>query len=139
MAKKKSDSNPEESCVFCGKKQTEVSILVQGENASICEACIMHAYQIVEEEVSQFKTTKQSDNKFKLPEHFSPKFIKNYLDLYVIGQVEAKKTLSVAVYNHYKRLTEVSDNEVEIENQMFCLLVQQELVKPYLQKHLLNC
>lgn len=115
MAKKKSESPSEEYCVFCGKKQDEVSILVQGENASICESCILHAFQIVEDEVGQTKLKRKASKQFKLPDNFSPKHIKNYLDLYVIGQDEAKKTLSVAVYNHYKRLTEGGDNEVEIE------------------------
>jgi ATP-dependent Clp protease ATP-binding subunit ClpX len=115
MAKKRSDSQADENCIFCGKKQIEVSILVQGENASICDACILHAFQIVEEEVGQLKPKKNAAKKFSLPEHFSPRFIKDYLDLYVIGQDEAKKTLSVAVYNHYKRLSENIDNDVEIE------------------------
>jgi ATP-dependent Clp protease ATP-binding subunit ClpX len=116
MAKRKSESKGDEFCVFCLKPQNEVSILVQGENASICESCILHAFQIVEDEVSSFKSGKKSTKQFKLPEGFSPRHIKDYLDLYVIGQDEAKKTLSVAVYNHYRRLSEVrDDNEVEIE------------------------
>jgi ATP-dependent Clp protease ATP-binding subunit ClpX len=115
MTKKKSDAGLDAFCIFCGKKQDEVSILVQGENASICEACILHAFQIVEDEVGQIKTKKKTKKQFKLPEHFSPRHIKDYLDLYIIGQDEAKKTLSVAVYNHYKRLAEGIDNEVEIE------------------------
>lgn len=115
MAKKRADSLQDETCVFCGKNQSEVGILVQGENASICDVCIFHAHQIVEEELLKAGPKKTKTKAFQLPEHFSPKFIKNYLDLYVVGQDEAKKTLSVAVYNHYKRLTELKDNEVEIE------------------------
>ncbi|MBL7819814.1 MAG: ATP-dependent Clp protease ATP-binding subunit ClpX [Saprospiraceae bacterium] len=115
MAKKRSDSLQDETCVFCGKTQLEVGILVQGENASICDVCILHAHQIVEAELLKGNAKKSNNKAFQLPEHFSPKFIKNYLDLYVVGQDEAKKTLSVAVYNHYKRLTEQKDNDVEIE------------------------
>ncbi len=116
MAKRKSGNTREEHCVFCLKSQDEVSILVQGEHASICESCILHAFEIVEDEITQYGPVKKSKGQFKLPEKFSPKHIKEYLDLYVIGQEEAKKTLSVAVYNHYRRLSEnQDDNEVEIE------------------------
>ncbi|HEX5625042.1 MAG TPA: ATP-dependent Clp protease ATP-binding subunit ClpX [Saprospiraceae bacterium] len=115
MARKKKENGTDETCVFCGKKQEEVGILVQGVEASICDACIVQAYNIIEHEMVPGKPVKGKPDGFALPEHFSPKFIKNYLDLYVIGQEDAKKTLAVAVYNHYKRLTGLDDNEVEIE------------------------
>ncbi len=114
MAKKKSAQEDSNFCIFCGKTQKEVRVLVQGEFASICDGCVMSAYDIVKEEFEN-ATVNTAGNSFILPPHFTPRFIKTYLDLYVIGQEEAKKTLAVAVYNHYKRLSAGIDAEVEIE------------------------
>lgn len=115
MAKKRGDLGLDALCIFCGKKQNEVRVLVQGELASICDACVLAAYEIVEDEFEQQKKEIPFSDEFKLPDHFSPKHIKDYLDLYVIGQDDAKKVLSVAVYNHYKRLNAGTQDDLEIE------------------------
>ena len=102
-------------CNFCGRSEREVKLLITGLNASICEDCAMQAYQIVQQQnvaKGKSKNGDRADNK-SIPK---PKEIKDYLDQYVIGQDEAKRFLSVAVYNHYKRLQQPSDdNGVEIE------------------------
>lgn len=101
-------------CNFCGRTEKEVKLLISGLSGYICDDCAMQAYQIVQEQGISAKT-KQS-TKFKLTDVPKPKEIKDYLDQYVIGQDEAKRFLSVAVYNHYKRLQQpVDDNGVEIE------------------------
>ena len=100
-------------CSFCGRDKKEAVLLIAGIDGHICEMCVEQAYHIVNEEVAE--KGKSSTNQFSLPENFKPQEIKNYLDQYVIGQDEAKKYLSVAVYNHYKRLKQKSKDEVEIE------------------------
>lgn len=100
-------------CSFCGRDKKEAVLLIAGIDGHICEMCVEQAYHIVNEEVAE--KGKTSTNQFSLPENFKPQEIKNYLDQYVIGQDEAKKYLSVAVYNHYKRLKQKSKDEVEIE------------------------
>lgn len=101
------------TCSFCGRDNTEVKLLISGLTGFICEDCARQAYKIVEETVSrQAKDAGGLDLK-KLPK---PTEIKAYLDQYVIGQDQAKRYLSVAVYNHYKRLLQnVDDDGVEIE------------------------
>lgn len=101
-------------CSFCGRDKKEAVLLIAGIDGHICEMCVEQAYHIVNEEVAE-KGKFASPNQFSLPENFKPQEIKNYLDQYVIGQDEAKKYLSVAVYNHYKRLRQKSKDEVEIE------------------------
>lgn len=99
-------------CSFCGRSRDEVKILIAGQEGHICENCVEHAQEIIEQELlirnenhpSQFKLTVKK-----------PMEVKKFLDEYVIGQDDAKKVLAVAVYNHYKRLNQKSDNEVEIE------------------------
>jgi ATP-dependent Clp protease ATP-binding subunit ClpX len=105
MAKK------EAGCSFCGRSRSEVGLLIAGVTGHICDSCITQANSIImEEEVVQKKAKKPSVNVLK------PIEIKTKLDEYVIGQDDAKKVLSVAVYNHYKRLNQPeSKDEVEIE------------------------
>ena len=101
-------------CSFCGRSRDEVKILIAGQEGHICENCVEHAQEIIQQELivredatpaSQFKLTVKK-----------PVEIKRFLDEYVIGQDDAKKVLAVAVYNHYKRLQQkVTDTEVEIE------------------------
>lgn len=115
MAKK--DGN---NCSFCGRHKSEVSLLIAGVDGYICESCVDQASLIVDEEVHSKSTSGKSKSKgqFDLPEHLTPLNIKEHLDTYVIGQDEAKKYLSVAVYNHYKRLAQntlSTSNQVEIE------------------------
>ncbi|MBK8701098.1 MAG: ATP-dependent Clp protease ATP-binding subunit ClpX [Saprospiraceae bacterium] len=102
-------------CSFCGRDKKEAVLLIAGIDGHICEMCVEQAYQIVNEEVSADKGKLASPNQFSLPENFKPQEIKNYLDQYVIGQDDAKKCLSVAVYNHYKRLRQKTKDDVEIE------------------------
>ncbi|MBR1416117.1 MAG: ATP-dependent Clp protease ATP-binding subunit ClpX [Prevotella sp.] len=103
-------------CNFCGRGEREVKLLITGVNGYICEDCAKQAYQIVKE--SGFdESAKKDDASFSLKRVPKPKEIKDYLDQYIIGQDEAKRYLSVAVYNHYKRLRQPKDDKdgVEIE------------------------
>lgn len=99
-------------CSFCGKSRNEVGILIAGVTGHICENCIAQAHTIIKEEDFNSNSTK-----FKSPVNvLKPKEILEKLDDYVIGQIDAKKTLAVAVYNHYKRLNQpVKKDDVEIE------------------------
>jgi ATP-dependent Clp protease ATP-binding subunit ClpX len=104
-------------CSFCGRSRDEVKILIAGQDGHICENCVEHAREIIDQEL----TVKEEKNKnsFKLSVK-KPTEIKRFLDEYVIGQDEAKKVLSVAVYNHYKRLQQRStelpnQHDIEIE------------------------
>ncbi len=101
-------------CSFCGRDKTEALILIAGIDGHICEVCVEQAEEIIQEELYSGKKEKAGDD-FLLPEAVTPMEIKSHLDHYVIGQDEAKKYLSVAVYNHYKRLRQPSNDEVEIE------------------------
>ena len=102
-------------CNFCGRSERDVKLLISGVSGFICEDCARQAYQIVQE--SGLSSVKESDTvKFKLKDVPKPREIKDYLDQYIIGQDEAKRYLSVAVYNHYKRLQQPKDDDgVEIE------------------------
>jgi len=104
-------------CSFCGRNRDEVKILIAGQEGHICENCVEHAREIIEQEL-MVRDEKTAPSSFKLTVK-KPVEIKKFLDEYVIGQDEAKKVLAVAVYNHYKRLQQKhSDNnsgEVEIE------------------------
>ena len=102
-------------CSFCGRSEKEVSLLITGLNGYICEDCAMQAYQIVET-AGLAEEPEKKEEKFKIKKVPKPKEIKQYLDEHIIGQDEAKRTLSVAVYNHYKRLKQPEDTDgVEIE------------------------
>ena len=104
-------------CSFCGRSRDEVKILIAGQEGHICENCVEHAREIIDQElmIREEKTT----SAFKLTVK-KPIEIKKFLDEYVIGQDEAKKVLAVAVYNHYKRLQQktgetTGSSEIEIE------------------------
>ena len=107
-------------CSFCGRKKAETDLLIAGQTAHICDKCIEQAHGIVIEEMAEL-ATKQLAPDFKLKK---PKEIKEFLDQYIIGQDETKKSMSVAVYNHYKRIFQKSDdeNEVEIEKSNIILV-----------------
>ncbi|HEX9510791.1 MAG TPA: ATP-dependent Clp protease ATP-binding subunit ClpX [Puia sp.] len=101
-------------CSFCGRNRDEVKILIAGQEGHICENCVEHAQEIIQQELMIREDT-PGGTQFKLTVK-KPIEIKRILDEYVIGQDDAKKVLSVAVYNHYKRLQQkVQENEVEIE------------------------
>jgi len=100
-------------CSFCGRNRDEVKILIAGQEGHICENCIEHAQEIITQEIApQDQNTGNSAYKLAVKK---PMELKKFLDEYVIGQDDAKKILSVAVYNHYKRLNQKIDNDVEIE------------------------
>ena len=106
-------------CSFCGRKKSETDLLIAGMDAHICDKCIEQAHGIVEEEISEASTAGLAKELILK----KPLEIKSFLDQYVIGQDETKKAMSVAVYNHYKRLTQVNDeNEVEIEKSNIVLV-----------------
>lgn len=103
-------------CSFCGRKESEVKLLITGINGYICDSCASQAYEIVKSTGLLDPAPRKQDTKFKLKKVPKPREIKEYLDEYVIGQDEAKRVLAVSVYNHYKRLQQmVDDNGVEIE------------------------
>ena len=107
-----------DKCSFCGREKKEVNLLIAGMDGHICDRCIEQAYAIVEEEFRKEDTFDISGIKL-----LKPKEIKEFLDQYVIGQDQAKKILSVAVYNHYKRLNQqVHDDETEIEKSNIILV-----------------
>ena len=107
---------PKKVCSFCGRSETEVKILISGLNGHICEDCAQQAYNIAESAGMYDSVRKNGGKPFVLKKVPKPVEIKEYLDQYVIGQDEAKKFLSVAVYNHYKRLQQPKDDTgVEIE------------------------
>ena len=102
-------------CSFCGRDKSEALILIAGIDGHICEVCVEQAGEIIEEELYGRKRPEDRKRDFLLPEDITPGEIKVHLDQYVIGQDEAKKYLSVAVYNHYKRLRQPRHGDVEIE------------------------
>ena len=99
-------------CSFCGRKKAETNLLIAGLDAHICDRCIEQAHGIVVEESKQ-DSTEELSSELKLRK---PKAIKDFLDQYVIGQDQTKKVMSVAVYNHYKRLLQPkSKDDIEIQ------------------------
>lgn len=112
-------STEELNCSFCGRSKPQTDLLIAGLDAHICDRCIEQAHGIVSEENNELTQEKHS---FELK---PPKKIKTFLDDFVIGQTEAKKVLSVAVYNHYKRILnpKVSD-EIEIQKSNILLVGQ---------------
>ncbi len=101
-------------CSFCGKTRQEVQILIAGQEAHICESCVEHALEIIDQEIDVHeKEPKNASFKLNVKK---PMEIKTFLDEYVIGQDDAKKVMAVAVYNHYKRIQhKVKENDVEID------------------------
>ena len=110
MAKKSPSKN---SCSFCGRADSDVNLLIAGVTGYICDQCVEQAHGIVNESIKKPSKTAPGFSLNTLPK---PKEIKSFVDQYVIGQDDAKRYLSVAVYNHYKRLLQVdSKDDVEIE------------------------
>jgi len=120
----------EQSCSFCGRKKRETQILISGIEGQICDQCVAQAQQIIDEEL--FQKTKKFQ--YSLPNSLKPRDIANFLNQYVIGQDEAKKYLSVAVYNHYKRLNQRKDDDVEIEKSNIIMVGQTGTGKTLLAK-----
>src|SRR5690606_19310431 len=121
------------TCSFCGRNKKDVDLMVSGISAHICNFCIDQAHLILGEE----DKTKKKDGakpKIKLKK---PKELTDYLDQYVIGQEDAKKVLTVAVYNHYKRLFQKDENdEVKIEKSNIIMVGDTGTGKTYLAKTL---
>ena len=108
-------------CSFCGRKKPETDLLIAGLDAHICDKCIEQAHGIVLEEIAENNTSSLTSELIVK----KPKEIKEFLDQYMIGQDQAKKVMSVAVYNHYKRLLQpdtVKEDDIEIEKSNIILV-----------------
>ncbi|USL94974.1 ATP-dependent Clp protease ATP-binding subunit ClpX [Riemerella anatipestifer] len=120
-------------CSFCGRHRKEVQMLVSGQNGLICEHCIEQAHAFVKDNIQKEEFSPVNT----LSELKKPREIKKTLDEYVIGQDQAKKQLSIAVYNHYKRLLHSStkkDNDVEIEKSNIIMIGETGTGKTLLAK-----
>ena len=102
-------------CSFCGRNKDEVKILITGQEGHICENCVEHANEIVSRELTEKPKSNAPENSSQKNFLKKPVEITAFLDSYVIGQNDAKKVLAVAVYNHYKRVNQQAENDVEIE------------------------
>ena len=124
--------NPNQ-CSFCGRKKNEVQILISGQNGFICENCIEQAHLIVKDSAA---VPTEASMASSLGELKKPREIKAFLDEYVIGQDQAKKQLSIAVYNHYKRILHAQDEnrEVEIEKSNIIMIGETGTGKTLLAK-----
>lgn len=137
MAKKK-------VCSFCGRDESQVNLIISGLHGFICDDCAKQAYEIAESTgaYGSAAANKKPTNAFTLKEIPKPRKIKEYLDQYVIGQDDAKRFLSVAVYNHYKRLQQhIDDDGVEIEKSNIMMVGSTGTGKTLLARtiaHLLN-
>ncbi|AUC24030.1 ATP-dependent protease ATP-binding subunit ClpX [Polaribacter sejongensis] len=98
-------------CSFCGRKKAETDLLIAGMDAHICDKCIEQAHGIVEEEITEAKSSDLSKDLTLR----KPLQIKEFLDQYIIGQLETKRAMAVAVYNHYKRLLQTKDDKDDVE------------------------
>src|SRR5215204_3173168 len=123
----------EVTCSFCGRNKKDVDLMISGIHAHICDKCVTQASQILQEEKKN-KVEAGALPNFKL---IKPREIKKFLDEYVIGQDEAKKVISVAVYNHYKRLMQrKADSDVNIEKSNIIMVGETGTGKTYLARTL---
>ena len=123
---------PVVSCSFCGRRKSEVEVMLSGMDAHICNHCIEQGHQVVLDEMYSKDKKKTALPKFNL---IKPMEMKRFLDQYIIGQDEAKKTLTVAVYNHYKRLMQPdSTDEVTIEKSNIMMVGETGTGKTYLAR-----
>ena len=102
-------------CSFCGLPQKDVGFLIEGIESYICESCVGFAQEIIDERKTPIENYPSADPS-------TPREIKEELDKYIIGQSAAKKAVAVAVYNHYKRIQEQSNDDVELEKSNILLL-----------------
>lgn len=124
-------------CSFCGRDKGEALVLIAGIDGHICEVCVEQAHDIIKDEIEQKEPLGKTSD-FSLPTNVTPQHIKTYLDQYVIGQNEAKKFLSVAVYNHYKRLNHKLGDDVEIEKSNILFVGETGTGKTLLAKSIAN-
>lgn len=122
--------NPNEICYMCGKSKSQVLHLLEGNYGYVCDECVENAHDMLSE---------RAERERKLREHqehidATPSQIKSYLDQYVIGQDDAKKALSVAVYNHYKRMHQKKKSDVEIEKSNILMIGNTGCGKTFLIK-----
>jgi len=125
----RSDDRKQLRCSFCNKTQDQVRKLIAGPNAYICDECIQICAEIIDEELEDM----QIDDGINL---LKPKEIKDFIDQYVIGQEDAKKVLSVAVYNHYKRILAEKDFDVELQKSNILMVGPTGSGKTYLAQTL---
>ncbi len=108
-----------EHCSFCGRKADEVGMFVHGREAVICDQCAERAWELIDEQMGDSTDDAAAESPLFQPKEamksYKPQQIKEFLDQYVIGQEQAKRTISVAVYNHYKRLTHAAEGDAEVE------------------------
>ncbi len=125
------------TCSFCSRTQDQAGLLIPGpKGVYICDACATLCYELVEEYLGEQKEAKKDEKQFTLDYLPRPTEIKAKLDEYVVGQDEAKKALSVAVYNHYKRLMQKDDDGVEIQKSNVLLIGATGCGKTYLAQTL---
>ncbi len=105
----------EKKCSFCDRSESDVNILFTGIKGNICDQCIENAHSLLSEATGEKVKKEESKPELQKNKNYKPREIKEFLDQYVIGQNDAKKVLSVAIYNHYKRLTMPQQDDVEIE------------------------
>ena len=115
----------EKRCSFCGKKESEVDILIRGKDTTkeiyICDKCAQNCNEIVQFNLNQLNNADNGKNSPHIMNNsmntmkMKPTEIKKFLDDYIIGQDSAKKALSVAIYNHYKRINDTGEDDVELQ------------------------
>lgn len=130
-------SNKEPDCSFCGRKKNEVELLLSGTEGHICNHCIEQGYELIQQELYSVNSKQKKKKKGDAPKFDikPPIDLKKYLDKFIIGQDEAKKVLSVAVYNHYKRLSQPrSTDDVTIEKSNIIMVGETGTGKTYLAR-----
>ncbi len=117
-----------EMCFLCGRSKSQVNQLLKGKFGYVCDECVQEAYEVINEQ--------EEEEIFENMQMVTPSQIKEYLDLYVIGQDEAKKTLAVAVFNHYKRLRQDKESDIEIQKSNILMIGNTGSGKTYLAQSL---
>ena len=136
MAGKSNDNTTKIRCSFCGKTEKQVRKLIAGPgDVFICDECISLCDEILEDELQELYSDRDAEEKVEI-NLLKPKEIKEFLDEYVIGQEEAKKALSVAVYNHYKRVMSQTDMDVELQKSNILMIGPTGSGKTYLAQTL---
>ena len=136
MAGKSNDNTTKIRCSFCGKTEKQVRKLIAGPgDVFICDECISLCDEILEDELQELYSDRDAEEEVEI-NLLKPKEIKEFLDEYVIGQEEAKKALSVAVYNHYKRVMSQTDMDVELQKSNILMIGPTGSGKTYLAQTL---